>query len=125
MMWTRNQRQVAVRLLLKRLSLLLLFSVVLFAISGVWSVYKKERETAKRRGEAEVELSELTARRQKLQGDIDTLETDRGLEETLRAQYGLAVEGEGLIVIVDPPSSEPVHATSTFRDWFRAVFWGF
>ena len=111
--------------MLKRLALFALFFVVLFATSGVWSVYKKERDTAKRRGEAAFELSELAARRQKLQGDIDTLETDRGLEETLRAQYGLAVEGEGLIVIVDSPTPKQAVATSTLRDWFRSVFWRF
>ncbi len=121
MMWTRNQRGVAVRLFLKRLGLLVLLLVVAYAASSVWGVYKKERETAARRAEAERELSELDARKKKLLADIGRLQSDRGIEETLRAQYGFAEQGEGLIVIVDSPTSDAAQASSTVP-WFRKIF---
>lgn len=122
-MWSRNQRTIAARLFLKRLGLLALFILVVIAASGVWGVFQKERETAARRAEAEALRVDLEARAKKLQADIMTLRSDRGLEATLRAQYGLAEEGEGLIVIVEPPATKEAEATSTSRDWFSKIFW--
>ncbi|MBI2611002.1 hypothetical protein HYW60_03670 [Candidatus Kaiserbacteria bacterium] len=122
-MWSRNQRQTATRLFLKRLGLLALAALALFAASGVWGVFQKERESASRKAEAELERADLLARQQQLSADIEMLESDRGLEETLREQYGFAERGEGLIVIVERPTSAPIHATSTLREWFRKTFW--
>lgn len=122
-MWSRNQRHIAAGLFLKRLGLLALFFLVVFAVSGVWGVFQKERETAARRAEAEAERVDLEAREKKLRSDIMTLQSDRGLEATLRSQYGLAEEGEGLIVIVEPSATQEAEATSTPRDWFSKIFW--
>lgn len=124
-MWSRNQRHSAARLFLKRLGLLALFILALLAASGVWGVFQKERETAARRAEAEALRVDLETREKKLRADITTLQSDRGLEATLRAQYGLAEEGEGLIVIVEPPAAKQGEATSTPRDWFSTIFWWF
>lgn len=121
MMWTRNQRHVAAQLFLKRLSLAALLVFAIFAASGVWDVYTKERETAARRAEAETMRSELAMRQDKLRADIETLNSDRGLEATLRAQYGLAERGEGLIVIVDQPTTAPMRATSTPESWLSKL----
>lgn len=122
-MWTRNQRQAAARLFLKRLGLVGLFAFVLVAASGVWGVYEKERESSERRREAEAELNDLLLRKEKLSSEMEKLKSDRGLEETLRKQFGLAEHGEGLIVIVEQGPATSASATSTFRDWLRQTFW--
>ncbi len=124
-MWTRNQRQIAARLFLRRLGLLALVALMLLAASGVWGVYWKERESRERRAEAETERADLEKRQKQLSADIERLESDRGLEEMLREQYGLAERGEGLIVIVERPTSAPIRATSTVREWLRKAFWWF
>ncbi len=122
-MWSRNQRQSAVRLFLRRLRLFGLLVLVVIAASGAWGVYRKERESATRRAEAERERTDLLERQSQLEGDLARLKTDRGLEETLREQYALAERGEKLIVIVDPPAPTPSKATSTVREWLRKTFW--
>jgi|SRR3989344_4846727 len=124
-MWSRNQRQSAVRLFLRRLGLLALLVVVFGAASSVWGVYQKERESKKLRAQAETERADLLERQGRLESDIATLRTDRGLEEALREQYALAERGEQLIVIVDPPTAEPIHATSTVQQWLSNLFWWF
>src|SRR3989344_232442 len=101
------------RLFLKRISLAALLFVVAVAVSGVWGVYKKERESSVLRAQAENERADLLDREMRLEEDIAKLQTDRGMEEALREQYALAQRGEGLIIIVDPPVSVPVHATSS------------
>ena len=120
-MWSRNQRQAATRLFLRRLGLIALFALVVFAASGVWGVYWKERESAGRRTEAETERADLEKRQGQLSADIERLESDRGLEETLREQYGLAERGEQLIVIVDSAAAS-IEGTSTSHGWLERIF---
>jgi len=122
-MWSRNQRQNAVRLFLRRLGMLALLGLIAVSVSGVWGVYKKERESAELRAQVERERADLIARQALLESDLDRLKTDRGIEEALREQYALAENGEQLIVIVDPQSPPAVEATSTVREWLRKFFW--
>ena len=121
-MATSKQRRDPARLFLRRLGLLVLTGLVFVAASGVWNVYQKERESAALRAQVESEYAELRERETQLKKDIARLSTDRGMEEALRKQYALAEEGEGLIIIVEPPAAEPVHATSSVREWFENVF---
>lgn len=123
-MWSRNQRQAATRLFLRRLGLLVLFALVVFAASGVWGVYLKERESAERRTEAETARADLEKREGQLSADIERLKSDRGLEQTLREQYGLAERGEQLIVIVDTAAAT-TGETSSSRGLLRKLFWWF
>ena len=124
-MWSRNQRQNAVRLFLRRTGLLALLFLVFLAASGAWGVYEKERESKKLRLLAEAEREDLFMRQAQLESDTTQLKTDRGLEEALREQFALAERGEQLIVIVDPPTPVPIHATSTIGEWLGNLFWWF
>ena len=111
-----------VRLFGRRLILLALFVLIVFSVAGVWSAYKKERESRALRQEAEMQLGDLSQRQEQLDADIASLETDRGKEQVLREQYALAARGEGLIVIVDTPPVAPTRATSSLVDWLKKTF---
>ncbi len=118
-----DKRSIA-RLFLKRIGLAGLFLLVIIAILGVWNAYQKERESAGLRAEAEGQHADLVARATQMQDNLARLNTDRGKEEALRTQYAMAEKGEKLIVIVDPSTTTPIHATSTSAgDWFRKTFW--
>jgi cell division protein FtsB len=121
-MWSQKQRISAVRIFLRRLGMLALLGLIAISASGVWGVYKKERESAVLRAQVERERSDLVNRHAQLEADISRLNTDRGLEEALREQFSLAEEGERLIIIVEPSISNDVAATSTFRAWLHGVF---
>ncbi|KKW19858.1 MAG: hypothetical protein UY63_C0005G0041 [Parcubacteria group bacterium GW2011_GWA2_51_10] len=116
-------RRDPLRLLGRRLFLLLLLVLVVLVGTSVWSVYWKERGSKMLRTEAEAQLSDLTARRAKLEKDLATLKTDRGMEEILREQYQLARSGERLIIIVDPPKPKPnEQEPSAIMEWFGKIF---
>ena len=116
------QRRDPLRLLGKRLLLVLLFLLVIVAISGVWKAYHKQQESALLRKEAEVQLADLAKRKAQLETDIAKLNTPRGMEDALREQYRLAKSGENLIVIVDPSAPAPIQATSSMMDWLKNPF---
>ena len=120
-MWSRNERQSASRLLLRRLGTLALFAFVITAASGVWEIYQKERESRTRRTEAESERGDLLKREAQLKSNIVNLKTDRGVEKTLREQYALAEAGEGMIIILDSPP-QALKATSTQKSWLQRLF---
>ncbi|MEK7132682.1 MAG: septum formation initiator family protein [Patescibacteria group bacterium] len=114
-----NQRRDPLRLIGKRLFLISLFLLVGVAVSGVWKVYRKERESMSLRAEAERQLEDLSTRRVQLEEDIEKLKTPRGMEEALRERYRLAKSGENLIIIVNPPASLPIETTSSVMEWFQ------
>src|SRR3989338_4712529 len=114
-----NQRRDPLRLLGKRLLLILLFVLVIIAISGVWKAYRKEQESLSLRQEAEIQLADIAKRRAQLEADIAKLNTTRGMEEALREQYRLAKTGEHLIIIVDSPTPATIVATSSVMEWFQ------
>ena len=103
---------------LKRLGGVLL-ALIALAVQAVWGIYQKELESRQLRTEAEAKLADLQKRQIELQNGIDKLNSNRGVEETLRQNFDLAKPGEEMVVIIEPPRGENVTATST--NWFQQV----
>jgi cell division protein FtsB len=115
-----------VRLIVRRLGLLLLLVLVLGALSALWDVYKKERDSRVLREQAEAQLRNLTQQEERITAEISRLETVRGKEELLRENYEMARDGEQLIIIIEPPTAAPVEATTTpMMEWMHRLipFW--
>lgn len=113
------------RLFMRRVGILFLAVFSLAALSGVWDVYHKERESRTLRGQAEMRLKDLADRDARLRSEIAALKTERGQEEALREQYEVGRAGENLVIIVEPPQPLPIVATTTFRTWLQKFlpFW--
>ena len=124
MAWTKDSRGV-VRLLWRRLSILGLLLLVFLVLSGVLSVYEKERGSRALRLAAENQYQTLAEQREKLETDTKMLMSDRGKEEVLRELYAVGKEGEGLIVIVEDkntaktPEKKSNRFINFFRNWFK------
>ena len=116
-----SQHKDPMRLLRHRLLMVVLLMLIAVTVRGVWGVYQKEKESRQLRYEAELQLEDLKSREASLRSDISELKSDRGREEVLRGEYELAKEGEGLIVIVEPPAPPP-EAQSRTREWFHRFF---
>ncbi len=121
-----GKRSDPVRLFARRIALLVLFVLVIAALSALWDVYKKEHESRILKNQAEAQLYTLNMQRDHLNTEIARLQTARGKEEMLRENYEMAKRGENMIVIIDPPTTPHVVATSSgMMQWMHRFipFW--
>ena len=99
--------------------LVLSIMVLIFA----WSVFGflgKMQTTRENRQMAESQLIELEKAKEKLSSDIAKLKTDEGVEESIRKKFGLAKEGEGVIIIVGDNQKQTTPAEESGGFW---TFW--
>src|SRR3989344_3909950 len=105
---------------------LIVLGIIILIFS--WSVIRfwgKMAETRKNKEIAEAKTETLREQKGALRADIEKLETDRGKEEFFRENYGLAKEGEEVIIIVDkaPTAEEPERGRiSSFLSFFVNLF---
>jgi cell division protein FtsB len=84
----------------------ILAMLVFFIGWGVLGLLKGLEDTSKYKSIAERKVQELEERKLRLTADISNLETDAGKEKIFRENYGLAKEGEGVVVVVDEKKPE-------------------
>lgn len=72
-----------------------LFAWAYYPVAAVQ--YRETREAARLRAE----LAHLTARNDRLRGQVDRLKTPAGVEDYARSQLGMVKKGENVVVVVD------------------------
>ncbi|HEX8591189.1 MAG TPA: hypothetical protein VF696_00340 [Candidatus Paceibacterota bacterium] len=80
--------------------------VIIWLLSLVWSIARKEEIARRTVGETKAELELLKEREEILRGNLAELSTDRGREDVLRKNFGVARPGEEVIIVV-PPKEPP------------------
>ncbi len=104
---------------------LVLFGILLlFFIWGVIGFMGKMQITSENRKIAENKIAELSKEKEKLSSDIENLKTDEGKEQVFRNNYGLAKQGEGLIIVVDDKnvSENKGKDSGGFFSFFKNLF---
>jgi cell division protein FtsB len=108
----------------KPVLILLSIMVLVFAWS-VLGLLGRMQETAQNKKIAEDKITELQKRKGSLSSEIDDLKTEQGVEENIREKFGLAKDGEGMIIIEDdknqvatPPGAE----SNAFFSFFKNIF---
>lgn len=81
--------------------LVLLGLLIIFLAVGVFNLMGKMRVTIENKRLVENKVIELEKERIKLSTDISKLKTESGIEENIRQKFGLAKEGEGMIIVID------------------------
>jgi cell division protein FtsB len=104
--------------------LIFLGIMVLIFIYSTFSFMNKMEETKKNRQIVEDRIIELEKSKEKLNSEISKLKTDKGVEESIREKFGLAEEGENMIIVVDDKDKKEIEKTSTgffsiFKNWFK------
>lgn len=86
-----------------------------------WSVlrfWNKMTETSRNKEIVEERVISLQEKKQKLIEDIDNLNTDEGKERVFRENFGLAKEGEEMIIVVEDKKQIEPEKTSSFSGFF-------
>ena len=102
------------------LSLLL----VLFLLNVI-KLANKAVETKRNKEIAQAKITELQEQKVKLESNIQKLNTEKGIEENIREKFGLAKEGEGMIVIVDDENKSTTENTEKkggFLEFLKKMF---
>lgn len=104
----------------------LVFLGIVVLVFG-WNVlrfYYKSAETARNKEAVEEEVAALREQKDNLLSDTAKLETDRGKEEFFRENFGLAKDGEEVVVIVEDKSPSPARQSSFsgFLSFFKNLF---
>lgn len=94
-----------------------------------WSAftrYQIAKDMDVRRASAERELDELKAHKESLEGQVQYLKDDRGIEAEMRRQFDVALDNEQVVVIVEPETDETNGRDSTYKKieepaWYQ--FW--
>ncbi len=116
-----QQKRKIRRFLYSRVSVLILFILVVLTAKAMYGVYDKERESRKNVSRAQEELSSLQERRKALETKVTRLQTPEGREAEIREQFPVAKPGERMVVIVENQSSEsaePLPKKSLFTKFF-------
>lgn len=85
--------------------------VILWLLSLIFNIARKEEIARHTVRETQAELSTLEERQATLEGNIKELDTERGQEATLRQDFGVAKPGEEVIIVVpekEQPSPPPL-----------------
>ncbi len=107
-----------------KLFLILLGIVILSFFFSMFGFMGKMEETSKNRKIIESKITELEKSKKELSSEIDKLKTEKGIEESIREKFGLAKEGENMIMITDDKSSEEIKK-ETDSPWFFSFFENF
>lgn len=104
----------------------LLGAVCLFLLFVVYDRYTIERDMAARRHEAQMKLEALQERKAAIEGKVEYLGSERGIEAEMRRNFDVAQPGERVVIILDPTDEasavEPLPVTSPDTPpWY--IFW--
>ncbi len=100
-----------------RITLGVLFVVVLFVLHSTWSVYQKKRESEKIKNITLAHVEELRARDQELVTKLERLDSEVGVEEEIRSKYNVAKVGENIVVVVPEKNSTTTSDKNSKNFW--------
>lgn len=109
-----------------KLSVSILFLVLVFFAWNVIGFLGKLWNTEENRRVAEEKVEELKERKENMSYEIDRLNTKEGIEENIREKFSVVKEGEKVIIIVDEDRGEGFSSEEEdsgflnfFKNWFK------
>ncbi|HEV7702259.1 MAG TPA: septum formation initiator family protein [Candidatus Paceibacterota bacterium] len=87
---------------------LVFLGILLFLFAwGIIGLMSRMQTTRENRKIAENKLKEFQDKKRTFEADVAKLDSQNGIEETIRERFPVVKEGEGLIVIVDDKTKAP------------------
>ncbi|MDQ3076627.1 MAG: septum formation initiator family protein [bacterium] len=95
-----------------------LLILIIFFARATYGVYQKQEESSANTLQAAGELKRLVDRQTLLNTELARLSTNEGIEEEIRAKFGVSKPGEEVLIIVDP------HKATTTEIIEEESLWG-
>lgn len=108
---------------------LILFGILILVFAwNILGFWNKMQDTEKNRKIVEEKVAILKQQKEKLSLDINSLQTDQGKEKLFRENFGLAKEGEDMIIVIADKNPPEVPKTTSPSGFFSFLFfwknWG-
>ena len=107
-------------ILYNKVTLVVLFVLVLIILRGTWVVFQKERESASMKNISIQHTEDLRSRNADLKSKTERLNTEVGVEEEIRSKFSVVKGGENMVLVVDNPDS--IQSTTTPETSFWQKF---
>lgn len=120
-----QQKHLIRTLAYSRVSIVVLFLLIILLLRSIMELNDKRIEVAKMRDDSKIERQNLADKVAAAQAKSDEIATPRGFEAYVRTTYPVVKEGgEGVIVIYDGDKSPVSKVRSDMNVWERfLVFW--
>ncbi len=106
--------------------LIFLGMIIFIFIFSMFSLVSKMEETIQNKKIIANKIKELEKTRKNLNSEIDKLKTSEGVEESIREKFGLAKNGENMIMVVDDKNKTKSEENTTsngffsfLKNWFK------
>ena len=119
-----KQRQKTRQKLTSKVTIVALAILLILLIKPTWKIFEKSRESKQNLDQAEVELQALENRKQELVSEIAYLDTDHGRDQEIRSKFGVAREGETMVVIVRNKEEMPAPVPTPEPGFFKKIWLG-
>ena len=96
----RGKSQEFLRLVASVLGVVILLLLFVVSARAAWDMYHKFAQASDDRQTAERELGSLKEKEMRIQTAVAALSSERGVEQEIRARFGVVKPGEGEIQIV-------------------------
>ncbi len=98
--------------------LIFLLIILIIFISNVIKLAIKAIDTKEKKELAYNRIIELKKQKEKLEYDLQKLNTEKGIEENIREKFGLGKEGEGMIVLVEEENLKELNINKNKNNFF-------
>ena len=110
-------------LLYSRMTIVILFLLIVLLLRSIMELNDKRIEVAKLRDDSVQERSDLEAKVTDAKRRVDVIGTEEGFEEYVRTTYPVVKQGEGVIVIYDDNTTPVSPVRKTMNVWERLGIW--
>ena len=123
-----QQKHMVRTLLYSRVTIVILFLLVVLLLRSIMELNNKRTDVAKLRNESAQERALLEKKVDTARKETTMIGTERGFEAYVRTTYPVVKEGEGVIVIYDDEKSpvstvrEKVTVWEQLNIWWKQVF---
>jgi hypothetical protein len=119
-----QQKHVIRTLLYSRVTMVVLFLLIIFLLRSIIDLNNKRIDVSRLRQESLSERKDLEEKVAKAKEKEASIQTPRGFESYVRTTYPVVQDGEGVIVIYDAGQSPVTPVREDMTVWERLlVFW--